>query len=185
MQYFTIFVLLAHWLRAAAAEYFPYSETWPEPRQPGWDRLCKLWTKAQAGNTCWKIASQLDGDVGYFLSMNPQLQGDCAHNLWAGYWYCVGHSLPAGPDPSTLPPPANTETDFTTKSTDAASFSPITIQITTPLTGNPFATRPPPLSTETDFTTKSTDAASFSPTARLGHDCEDDTVCQRDEASRA
>ncbi|KAH8906456.1 hypothetical protein BR93DRAFT_938911 [Coniochaeta sp. PMI_546] len=180
MRYLAVLSLLAHWLITAAADYFPYSETWPEPRQPGWDRACRLWAKAQKGDTCWQIASQLNIDVGYFMHMNPQLQGDCEHNLWAGYWYCLGYHIPPGPDPTTLPPPKNTETAFITKSTDRASFSVITEpQITTPLTtaslassstvtDNPFLNLPPPLDTETDFTTKSTDAASFRPITPSG-----------------
>ncbi|OIW22701.1 hypothetical protein CONLIGDRAFT_650375 [Coniochaeta ligniaria NRRL 30616] len=129
MQPLIILSLLAHLLSLAVADYFPVSETWPAPRQPGWDHKCTEWTKAQAGDTCWQIASKLNIDLGDFMHMNPQLQGDCVHNLWAGYWYCLGYYTPPspGPEPSTMPPPANTETDFTTKSTNAASFSVITI----------------------------------------------------------
>lgn len=157
--------LLAFQLSVAAADYLPSSETWPEPRQTGWDRNCQQWTMAEQGDTCWQLAADLHMDLQDFLDMNPQLSNDCVHNLWAGYWYCTATTVPPGLGPAVTTP-HSTDSSFSTKSTDAASFSVISYKpITTPLAPGPdfpWAGSPP------GFTTKSTDAASFSAIAKRG-----------------
>ncbi|KAJ9150129.1 hypothetical protein NKR19_g5352 [Coniochaeta hoffmannii] len=89
--------LLAISLTLTAADPFPSSSTSPEPRQPGWDRNCREWSKAAPGDTCWALATRLNMSLQYFLDINPQLHDDCVHNFWAGYWYCTALAASASP----------------------------------------------------------------------------------------
>jgi hypothetical protein len=170
------FSFLAIQLSITAADYFPYSETWPEPRQAGWDRNCLQWYKAETGDTCWQLVTRLNMGLQDFLDINPQLENDCVHNLWAGYWYCTAITMPPGMGPTvTTIPPQNTESDFTT---NAAATTPLATGQANPCSFSPV----PFLSAgwDSDFTTKSTDAASFSPITEIDTGaCEPDTSTTR------
>lgn len=51
---------------------------------------CAVWTSASAGDTCYILENRVGLEHGMLRGLNPQLHGDCDHNLWAGYWYCWG-----------------------------------------------------------------------------------------------
>ncbi|KAI1494181.1 hypothetical protein F5X96DRAFT_666058 [Biscogniauxia mediterranea] len=57
--------------------------------QPGAPvETCYAWVEAGEGQSCAEICGYTDLTVQQFLEWNPQMGGDCAHNLWAGYFYC-------------------------------------------------------------------------------------------------
>ncbi|KAI0471209.1 hypothetical protein F4859DRAFT_522469 [Xylaria cf. heliscus] len=83
----------------------------PGPVQPGAlvDK-CGAWVEALPGATCYSLAESLGVGDWWLELQNPQLQGDCPKNLWAGYYYCKGLVRPSkpnlSPDPKiTAPPP--------------------------------------------------------------------------------
>ncbi len=57
------------------------------PVQPGANPDCVFWGIATAGATCDEITSAQGFGLDAFFFMNPQLNRDCEHSLWAGYAY--------------------------------------------------------------------------------------------------
>ncbi|KAJ3561487.1 hypothetical protein NPX13_g8926 [Xylaria arbuscula] len=89
-----------------------YLSLWPQPPNgPVQDGApidrCAVWHSAQPGDTCYIIENKVGLEHGMLRALNPQLHGDCDHNLWAGYWYCWALSKNRGHDPgfSAVPPP--------------------------------------------------------------------------------
>ncbi|KAB5584968.1 hypothetical protein GE09DRAFT_1048185 [Coniochaeta sp. 2T2.1] len=118
MHILTVLPFFVPWLTLAAAESFPYDESCPEPRQPGWDRNCRQWVKAQPGDTCYDFAQLIRKNVLVFIDRNPQLHDDCRHSLWAGYWYCLGYDEPT---PGAVQPATSSIKPF-----DGISFDVLT-----------------------------------------------------------
>jgi hypothetical protein len=96
MQHAHGLLLLTAMCSVAIAGFKPLNGTLPEPIQPGWDRRCVEWDRAEPADTCWALVTRLNMTLQHFYDINPQLQGDCVHNLWAGYWYCLDNTVPAG-----------------------------------------------------------------------------------------
>ncbi|KAH9885181.1 hypothetical protein F4778DRAFT_761402 [Xylariomycetidae sp. FL2044] len=53
---------------------------------------CAKWFVAPTGLTCSHAAETFGISVDQILALNPQLEGDCKKNYWAGYSYC--HEAP-------------------------------------------------------------------------------------------
>ncbi|KAI0908135.1 hypothetical protein F4823DRAFT_640549 [Ustulina deusta] len=70
---------------------------------------CGGWALATPGMTCYALAQSLGVDLVTFTLLNPQLEKDCVHNFWGGYYYCAGlaqdHSMltQAPPPPKKSP----------------------------------------------------------------------------------
>ncbi|KAI1631118.1 hypothetical protein F4809DRAFT_658518 [Biscogniauxia mediterranea] len=78
-------------LATAAARLPPGTKLSAPPGivQPGAPvETCYAWVEAGEGQSCAEICGYTHLTVEQFLEWNPQMGGDCARNLWAGYFYC-------------------------------------------------------------------------------------------------
>lgn len=63
---------------------------------------CGGWALATPGMTCYALAQSLGVDLVTFTLLNPQLEKDCVHNFWGGYYYCAGKSVYSAVHPFRL-----------------------------------------------------------------------------------
>ncbi|RPA79776.1 hypothetical protein BJ508DRAFT_377492 [Ascobolus immersus RN42] len=61
----------------------------PSPIQPGVVSYCKKYHLVTDDDDCWSLAGLYGISVPTFKSWNTQVGSDC-HNLWTGYYCCVG-----------------------------------------------------------------------------------------------
>ncbi|KAF2222117.1 hypothetical protein BDZ85DRAFT_274930 [Elsinoe ampelina] len=56
---------------------------------------CNKFIQAQAGDYCWKLATDNGLETSRFYALNPVLGANgenCDTQIWPGYWYCAGTS---------------------------------------------------------------------------------------------
>jgi len=78
-------------------------ESAPKPVQAGYIGHCHIWMQATAGMTCLEFIELTQvGSLEQFYIFNPQLEGDCQKNFWAGYHYCIRLSKSYQAIPTTI-----------------------------------------------------------------------------------
>ncbi|KAK3307736.1 uncharacterized protein B0T15DRAFT_499665 [Chaetomium strumarium] len=77
------------------AKYYTTAQP-ARPTHPGTTTNCGKYYEVDAGETCQNLAFTAGISLSDFLSLNPQIEGDCI-NLWLGYSYCVAPVTPATP----------------------------------------------------------------------------------------
>lgn len=74
--------------------------------------------------------------VPYFLEINPQMNGDCTHSLWANYHYCC-ETFPTDLVVVALTPNVPRAVDVTARAVEATATTLVTVGVVSPAAPGP------------------------------------------------